>query len=156
MPKEGIAVKRSRVLHILFTTYCTLMLWLLFNRPGYVEGIPYWQQLLPNLNLTPFRTLRLFFGLLNDHRPYLVRAALINLLGNVVMFVPLGLFLPLLFTNLRTLLRTMLAVALLITAVEITQLFTLLGSCDVDDLILNLVGAALGYGLYKLTAKPDC
>ena len=149
-------MKHRRILYTLFAVYCTLMLWLLFNRPGYTEGIPYWEQLLPNLNLTPFRTLRLFLRLLDDHRPYLVRAALVNLLGNVVMFVPLGLFLPLIFIRLRKLWRTMLVASLLITAVEITQLFTLVGCCDIDDLILNLLGAALGYGLYKLTAKPDC
>lgn len=149
-------MKRRSVLSVLFTVYCALMLWLLFNRPGYIEGIPYWEQLMPNLNLIPCRTLRLFFGLLDDHRPHLVRAALINLLGNVVMFVPLGLFLPFLFVPLRKLWRAMVTASLLIAAVEITQLFTLVGSCDVDDLLLNLLGTALGYGLYKLTAKPDC
>ena len=149
-------MKRSRIVYALFAAYCALMLWLLFDRPGYIDGIPYWDQLLPNLNLTPFRTLRLFFGLLRDHRPYLVRTALINLLGNVVMFVPLGLFLPLIFTRLRKLWRTLFTVTLLIAVVEIAQLFTLLGSCDVDDLILNLLGAALGYGIYNLTKKPDC
>ena len=149
-------MKRSRIVYALFAAYCALMLWLLFDRPGYIDGIPYWDQLLPNLNLMPFRTLRLFFGLLRDHRPYLVRAALINLLGNVVMFVPLGLFLPLIFTRLRKLWRTLFTVTLLIAVVEIAQLFTLLGSCDVDDLILNLLGAALGYGIYKRIKKPDC
>lgn len=149
-------MKRSRMTYILFAAYCALMLWLLFDRPGHIDGIPYWDQLLPNLNLMPFRTLRLFFGLLGDHRPYLVRTALINLLGNVVMFVPLGLFLPLLFPRLRKLWRAMLTASLLIAAVEITQLFTLLGSCDVDDLILNLAGAAVGYGIYQLSKKPDC
>ena len=149
-------MKRSRIVYALFAAYCALMLWLLFDRPGYIDGIPYWDQLLPNLNLTPFRTLRLFFGLLRDHRPYLVRTALINLLGNVVMFVPLGLFLPLIFTRLRKLWRTLFTVTLLIAVVEIAQLFTLLGSCDVDDLILNLLGATLGYGIYKQIKKPDC
>ena len=146
-------MKRSRIVYALFVAYCALMLWLLFDRPGYIDGIPYRDQLLLNLNLMPFRTLRLFFGLLHDHRPYLVRAALINLLGNVVMFVPLGLFLPLIFTRLRKLWRTLFTVTLLIAAVEIAQLFTLLGSCDVDDLILNLLGAALGYGIYKRIKK---
>ena len=47
-------------------------------------------------------------------------------------------------------------VTLLIAVVETTQLFTLLGSCDVDDLILNLLGAALGYGIYNRIKKPDC
>lgn len=135
---------------MLFGIYCVLMLWLLFDRPGYIDGIPYWEQLRPNLNLIPFRTLRLFSGLLDDHRPHLVRSAVVNLAGNVVMFIPLGLFLPLIFFRLRKLWKTLLSVALIISAVEIAQLFTLVGSCDVDDLILNLLGAAAGYGFYKL------
>ena len=144
-----------RKLHIaLFAAYCVLMLWLLFHRPGYEEGIPYLQQL--KANLIPFRTLQLYVRLLSHHRPALVRAAVINLAGNVVMFVPLGFFLPLIFLKLRKLGRTLLGAALIITAVEQAQLLTLVGSCDIDDLILNLVGAGLGYSLYKLTGKPDC
>lgn len=146
-----------RKLHMaLFGIYCALMLWLLFNRPGSMEGIPYWQQVQSNLNLIPFRTLKLFSGLLDDHRPHLVRLAVINLFGNVFMFIPLGLFLPLLFATFRKLWKTLLISVLIITAVELLQLFTLLGSCDVDDLILNLLGCFLGYILYKLIKKPDC
>ena len=148
---------KQRKLHtVLFGIYCVLMLWLLFDRPGYVVGIPYWEQVKSNLNLIPFRTLKLFSGLLSDHRPHLVQAAVINLFGNVIMFIPLGLFLPSLFSKLQNLWKTLFSVVLIITAVEILQLFTLVGSCDVDDLLLNLIGAALGYGLYKLTRKPDC
>ena len=144
-----------RKLHIaLFAAYCALMLWLLFGRAGYVDGIPYSQQM--KANLIPFRTLKLFFRLLSHHRPALVRAAIINLAGNVIMFIPLGLFLPLVFPKLRKVWRTLLCVALIISTVELAQLFTLVGSCDIDDLILNLCGASLGYLLYHLTKKPDC
>lgn len=148
---------RHRKVHIiLFAGYGALMLWLLFHRPGYVDGVPYLQQVAQNLNLVPLRTLKLFLRLLSHHRPHLVRTAVINLAGNVIMFIPLGFFLPALFRKLRRLWNVLLTVALLITAVEAVQLFTLVGSCDVDDLILNLVGAALGYGFYRLTKKPDC
>ena len=144
-----------RKLHItLFVVYCSLMLWLLFGRPGYVAGIPYLQQL--KVNLIPFRTLKLFFRLLSHYRPQLVQAAVINLAGNVIMFLPLGLFLPLIAPKLRKLQRTLLCAVLIIIAVEILQLLTLVGSCDVDDLILNLAGSTAGYGLYKLIKKPDC
>ena len=44
-------------------------------------------------------------------------------------------------------------VLLLILAVEILQLVTLLGSCDIDDLLLNILGAAMGYVLWKLRNK---
>jgi len=143
-----------RNLHIaLFAAYCALMLWLLFGRSGYVDGIPYLQQL--KVNPVPFRTLKLFFRLLSHRREELVRAAIINLAGNVIMFIPLGSFLPLLFQKLRKFRNTLLCVALIISIVEILQLLTLVGICDVDDLILNLAGSAAGYALYTLTKKPD-
>ena len=72
----------------LFLAYCALMLWLLFDRPGYVPGIPYWEQAAGHLNLIPFRTLRLFAGLLDSAQPEYVRSAVINLAGNIIMFVP--------------------------------------------------------------------
>ena len=134
---------------VLFLAYCALMLWLLFDRPGYDPGIPYWEQASGHLNLVPLRTLRLFTQLLDSSRPELVRAAVINLAGNIIMFIPLGLLLPKVFPKLSTLPRVLLATAMVITLVEITQLFTLVGSCDIDDLILNLLGAAIGYGILK-------
>lgn len=138
----------------LFMVYGALMLWLLFDRPGYVEDIPYWQQVAAQLNLVPFRTLRLFGSLLDSPRPEYVRAAVINLGGNVLMFIPLGFFLPRVFLKLSSLPRVLLATAAVITAVEILQLFTLVGSCDIDDLILNVIGAALGFLLKKHIKKP--
>ncbi len=146
-------MRRRKQNIVLFGLYCALMLWLLFYRPGQLAPLPYWEQVEANLNLIPFRTLRLFSGLLQDDRPHFVRAAVINLFGNVVMFIPLGLFLPLIFSNLRKLWKTLLWSALAVTAVEIAQLFTLVGSCDIDDLILNLLGAAMGYGLFRLKIR---
>ena len=139
----------------LFMAYGALRLWLLFDRPGYTEGVPYWEQVAQQLNLIPFRTLRLFAELLESSHPEYVQAAVINLGGNILMFIPLGFLLPKVFPKCATLPRVLLATAAIITAVELLQLFTLVGSCDIDDLILNLMGAAVGYGLHKLT-KPDC
>ena len=139
----------------LFMAYCALMLWLLFDRPGYVPGVPYWEQAAGHLNLIPFRTLRLYAGLLVSGVHAYIRMAVINLGGNIIMFIPLGFLLPRVFSRITSLSRVLLTTAALIAAVEIIQLFTLVGSCDIDDLILNTLGAALGYGLHKL-AKPDC
>ena len=140
---------RHRKLHIfLFCIYSALMLNLLFNRAGGIEGMDYWKQIRANLNLEPFHTIRLFLRVL-DKQAY-SSAAAINLAGNVIMFIPLGFLLPRVFPKLRKFWRCMMATALIITAVELTQLFTLLGSCDIDDLILNVIGAAAGYILHKL------
>lgn len=142
-------MERKRLGAALFGLYCAVMLWLLFDRPGASEGVPYWEQVAANLNLVPFRTLRLFGSLLTDHRSHLVQAAVINLFGNVVMFIPLGLLLPTVWEKLRSLGKVLLTTAVIITTVEIVQLLTLVGSCDIDDLILNLIGSALGYGVYR-------
>ena len=139
---------------VLFAVYCALMLWLLFDRPGYVAGVPYWEQIRAHLNLVPFRTLKLFSGLLDSVHPEYVRAAVINLGGNILMFIPLGFFLPRVLSRITSLPRVLLITAMLITAVEILQLFTLVGSCDIDDLILNVIGSAAGFGIHKCAKKP--
>ena len=131
----------------LFCVYCSIMLWLLFHRAGGIEGIPYWDQIRANLNLKPLHTIHLFLNVITQ--PAYGNSALINLGGNVIMFIPLGLFLPRVFPALEKFWRTILATTLIITAVELVQLFTLLGSCDIDDLILNLLGSAIGYGIHK-------
>lgn len=139
-------MKKKAMWQALFALYCAVMLWLLFDRSGGIEGAEYWEQVRQNLNLEPFRTIRLFLRLL-DSDTYR-RTAIINLFGNIGMFIPLGFFLPLLWEGLRKWWRTWLATMGIMTAVEILQLFSLRGSCDVDDLILNLLGAAVGYGLF--------
>ena len=143
-----------RIHTALFLAYCAGMLWLLFDRPGSIEGIPYWEQVARQVNLIPFRTLRLFTQLLDSPRPEFVRAAVINLGGNIIMFIPLGFLLPRVFPKCNSLSRVLLATAAIITAVEVTQLFTLVGSCDIDDLILNVLGSGLGFGIHKCAKKP--
>ena len=86
------AVKRNVAGRILFLAYCALMLWLLFGQR--YEGTQL-RELLENAdrraNFVPFETVRLYLRLLkNGASESLLRHAVINLVGNVVMFVPLG------------------------------------------------------------------
>ena len=127
---------------ILFVLYSALMLWLLFDRVGYDPTIPYWDQL--KYNLVPLHTIRLFW------RIWPSAAAIINLGGNVIMFIPLGFLLPRACPKLNKFFRCFFTCALIIILVEVTQLFTLLGSCDIDDLILNMAGILLGFILHKM------
>ena len=144
-------MERKRKIQLLFGAYCLVMLWLLFfGREEAPAGLPYSQQLLMRLNPVPFRTLGLQLRLLTESdRPWLIRHAVINLGGNILLFLPLGIFLPLLYKGLSTFPKVLLATAGIITAVELTQMLTLLGRCDVDDLILNVFGAAIGYCIYR-------
>jgi len=147
-----VSVKRKILMGIL-VLYSGCMLVLLFHRELPELALPYGQLLRQQLNLVPGRTLGLYWRLLHHSRQHLVLLAVINLAGNVVMFIPLGALLPAVFPKLRRLWKTGLLSLVLVAGVETVQLLTLLGSCDIDDLLLNLLGAALGYGLFRLAQR---
>lgn len=138
-----------------FVLYAALMMYLLFGQRAGLDGWgTYAQRLSENINIVPFSTVSKFVNLIKiSQNEYLIRFSFINLAGNIVMFIPLGFFIPSVFSGMRTFRRTILASFLTITVVELIQLFTLLGVCDIDDLIFNLAGALIGYLLYVLTSK---
>ena len=138
---------------ICFTVYCAGMLPLLFLRELPQGQQPYIHKMLSLLNPVPFETITHFLRLLGHPDSALVRLAAVNLFGNVIMFIPLGLLLPAAFPALRSWWKTLAVAAGGIAAVELGQMLTLLGTCDVDDLILNLLGAAMGWGLFLLFRK---
>ena len=140
-------MKKNVLWKVLFVFYAAVMLWLLFDRERSLIELDYWEHVRQNLNLEPFHTIRLFWNAL-DQEEYR-RLAIINLGGNVLMFVPLGFFLPTLWKSFRKWWKTWIATLLIMLTVELVQLFTLRGSFDVDDLILNLLGAAVGYVVYR-------
>lgn len=92
-----------------------------------------------SLNLVPFRTIRefLFCG---DFRMIMV-----NLAGNLVCLMPLGILLPMISEKQNKAWVFLLTCTVIVAAVEILQFLTLAGSCDIDDLILNVGGAFLIY-----------
>lgn len=103
------------------------------------------------VNLVPFATIRAFFAVkapsnISQGDWILVRT--INLLGNVVLFVPLGFLFPFISKK-NSLLKTLCTFAVSICVLEILQRFT--GrACDIDDFILNISGVLGGYVFYKL------
>lgn len=133
-----------------FLLYVLVMVRLLFGRHTYDMFGSYWDTLKSNTNLIPFYTIKNYLWLLkHTASEYLLQHAYVNLLGNVFLFVPLGIFLPLLFSKLRAFKHYFPFLCLTILLIELIQLFTLRGSCDVDDFILNCVGGAMGYGIMK-------
>lgn len=139
----------------LFSLYSLLMLVLLFHRELPGGELPWLEEMSLHINLTPFQTIDLFVRLLDHSNPVFVRLAVVNLAGNVILFIPLGYLLPLVFPKLCRLWKTLLLAAVIIAAVEAGQMVTLLGTCDIDDWLLNLAGVLLGYGLfYILHKKP--
>ena len=82
-----------------------------------------------------------------------VKEALINLLGNTAMFVPLGIVWPAVFKKLNTHCKTIAAGAGASLTIEILQLPFFDRTTDIDDLLLNTLGFVIGYGIYLLVKK---
>lgn len=68
---------------------------------------------------------------------------------NVVMFLPLGFLIPLIWQSLGKLRYILAAGCGFSVLIEVSQILSLRGT-DVDDVIMNTLGAVLGFGFYKL------
>ncbi len=98
-------------------------------------------------NLVPLRTVSLYFNL--DNGLSLINR-LVNLLGNVVVFIPFGFLLPLVKTRQISWLRISLYAVPCILLLECLQMLLHVGSFDIDDLLLNMLGVWTGYVLFRV------
>ena len=103
--------------------------------------------------LTPFATIRNAISWGDSGIIIKSRINFYALIANILLFMPAGYLLPKLFSRTRHWYITI-PVGLFISAfIEVTQLLTKLGCFDVDDLIANTLGAALGYLIYRTLLK---
>ena len=103
---------------------------------------------LKRANFVPFASLKYFYSVRKRYS-YVAK----NILGNIIGFIPLGVLLPVLTIKLQRFWKTVVAVFLISLLFETIQLLTNLGVFDVDDLLLNTFGAAIGYLLYLGSRK---
>ncbi len=73
-----------------------------------------------------------------------------QVLGNFVMLLPLGIYIPLLFPKLSGFFKVFIVCLLVSVSIELMQLITSYRSTDIDDVILNTSGAVIGYVMYKI------
>lgn len=102
-----------------------------------------WEKRRWGLNFVPFFTISGYFSRGN------AELFLINILGNLGVFAPLGFFPPLLWKRWRKWYKTTLLGMGISVLIECLQVFTL-RSVDVDDVILNTLGALAGYLCFAL------
>lgn len=144
MKKETKRSGKQMLFRFLFVVYVAAMIWLLFGQRWGTDI--YTENKASAMNLEPFATVRMYGRILRFGSDIsLLRHAVINLVGNVVMFVPMGFYAPYLVRELRKFWKAMLLLFCIIVTVEIVQYFTFLGTCDVDDLILNMAGVLIGW-----------
>lgn len=79
----------------------------------------------------------------------------IQIVNNILLFIPFGFALPLNFPRFEKLRYTILAAALLSLAVELIQGFTGLGLCEIDDVMGNTLGAGIGGWLWFYCTKSN-
>ncbi len=146
--------KRATVrntLWVIFAFYIFNLVWLLYfdgtyDRIASNTDFPTYISL--KTNFVPLVIIRRFLRNISNNT--YASSALFNLIGNIAAFMPLGFFCPLLIKFLR---KPWLFIPLLfvcLIAIEGFQLLLRVGSCDVDDIILNMLGALIIYFLMKL------
>lgn len=123
--------KTKTLIYLVFSMYLTGVL-ALVGFPGILS-----LTLDFNFNIIPF------VNAVADYR---------NAFLNVILFMPFGVFLPILFKEFRVCKRTILTGVLSSLMVETTQLFTFRAT-DINDLITNTIGMMIGYYIGKLITK---
>lgn len=122
---------RQTALYLLFATYLTGVY--------AVVGLPdiAYYRFSPNINLEPFLYMFSDLG---------------NTVLNVILFLPLGFFLPILWSDFSSPWKTVLVGFLTSLTIELLQIFTYRAT-DVNDLMTNTLGCLIGYFLGLVVVK---
>lgn len=140
----------------LFVFYCVALIGaLIISRVDYVTfaqtNADYWKHFDLMTNFHPLETVQLYLNAIRYN--YIgMEIPLSNLIGNTMLFMPMAVFLPCLFRPMRKLWVFGLTMLLMLVAVEAAQLLLACGSCDVDDVLLNLSGTLILFGILKIPA----
>jgi len=137
---------RRAVVEGMFASYLVVVAFVVFSigRLGRTGSAYSWQL----VNLVPLRTILEFAR--SENVPQAVR----QVAGNVILFVPFGVLLPVMIARFRSAAPLLLAAATASASIEILQLVLgLTGlasrSVDIDDLILNTVGGLVGWAVWR-------
>lgn len=134
---------------IFFTAYMCVLIYFLFFAES--MGRSYTLSTY-HYNLMPFREIKRYIVYADVLG---TRAVWLNIAGNVVAFIPFGLFIIPVTGRRIGIPEAIVLAADLSIAVEIVQLIVRVGSFDVDDIILNTLGGAAGVLLYKLFIRIE-
>ncbi|WP_282142369.1 VanZ family protein [Cytobacillus oceanisediminis] len=142
------------IMGISFLSYLgALTVLLFFISRGFWSGMPLMEYMKLSSNFVPFKTINGYVLAISNGSMNLI-IPIKNLAGNVAAFLPMGIFLPYFIRTLNRIKSFAVTMTVMILSVEIIQLVTRRGSLDIDDFILNIIGALIGFGLWKaMTAR---
>ena len=135
-----------------FVFYClTLSYIFIIQRINFYSGYYKLDELLIHSNLIPFKTVYDYaVRIANDSIN--LDIAIKNLVGNLIVFLPMGCFLPCLFQKMRSFKNTALLVLGIVLCIEFSQILFGIGSFDIDDIIFNVGGGMIGYAIMCIPA----
>lgn len=145
---------RNFWLKILFIIYLLLLITILFlnneyRMGGYEDINTFSKEHFETSNIIPFATIIDYISKLLSNN-ISTSIVIINFATNLLLFAPMGFFIPILFKNKIKNIKQFGIIIIVITMfVEILQFMTYRGSTDVDDIILNTIGAIIVYMLMK-------
>ena len=139
--------KRQKLGWVLFLMYLCLLAYFMFfsesfGRTDTDRGYAY--------NLVPLKEITRYF---RYYRTLGMPLFLINIVGNMVAFMPFGFFLPIISRRNRKWYNTVSFGLIFSLILETLQLIFKVGSFDVDDMLLNTVGAGLGFLVYRTVQR---
>lgn len=142
--------KRERIeavfLYGIFISYIFLLIKILFlSRVSFQELFQTQRTLFGSINLIPFHSIMEYISASSDT---VKRFAFGNVIGNIVVFIPLGIYVPL-FKKDRRAVVNLLLIFLMSLCIEILQGLLGVGVSDIDDIILNSFGGWIGILGYR-------
>ena len=147
-------MKNKKLLRLLFYIYIAfLILFVVLKFDGSFERIislhnsiiENEKEGIRNINLIPFRSISPY--LRNITEPYAFK----NIIANILVFIPLGFFVS--NKNPKNVFKTLAICLSVILSIECIQLLFKIGFFDVDDIILNFIGALIGLIINLLAQK---
>lgn len=144
--QKKIDRKREALLLLLYVDLAVLLRITFFPMSAPLRPVP--PLVFDPAELWPARINLIPFVRLGDYADR--RDMLLNIIGNVAMFIPSGILLPILDKRLDSFWKTLGCGALLSLSIELLQLPFRVRASDVDDLLQNSLGVALGYGIFAL------
>ncbi len=155
MSKQEVKSEGGIMPKLLFFLYLLLVIKLLvFKYPAWQlkaiadtwESGVIWEGL-DSANFTLFKTIKMYIQYaykLNSFE---------NLVGNIVVFIPFGYFLPRISRWADKWYMLLSGAFFFSVGIELFQLFSAFGAFDVDDLLLNVTGALIGYWIHLFNRK---
>lgn len=128
---------------VMFILYMSFLIYLTFFDHTYGRDI--FQR---RLIIVPFKTIIKFLT-----SSYNWKIVMINIAGNIAAFVPMGFLLPLAFDRLKSFSIVLIVVFLATLSIEVFQYIFAVGTSDIDDIMLNVLGGILGYFMMWISVR---